>query len=47
MPASTIASVQGGVLPWWQQGSSVTYMVAPIGSCTQAEIAATSACGPP
>ena len=26
MPAATIASVQGGVWPWWQQGSSVTYM---------------------
>ena len=32
MPAFTIASVQGGVWPWWQQGSSVTYIVAPIGS---------------
>ena len=29
MPALTIASVQGGVRPWWQQGSSVTYIVAP------------------
>ena len=25
-PASIIASVQGGVLPWQQQGSTVTYM---------------------
>ena len=24
MPAATIASVQGGVSPWWQQGSSET-----------------------
>ena len=32
MPAARIASVHGGVLPVWQQGSSVTYSVAPIGS---------------
>ena len=24
IPASTIASVHGGVCPWWQQGSSET-----------------------
>ena len=47
MPALTIASVQGGVRPWWQQGSSVTYIVAPIGSATQAPSAATSAWSPP
>ena len=29
MPASRIASVHGGVWPWWQQGSSETYSVAP------------------
>ena len=29
IPAATIASVQGGVRPWWQQGSSDTYSVAP------------------
>ena len=29
MPAARIASVQGGVRPWWQQGSSETYSVAP------------------
>ena len=29
MPASRIASVHGGVRPWWQQGSSETYSVAP------------------
>ena len=29
MPAATTASVHGGVLPWWQHGSSVTYIVAP------------------
>ena len=27
--ASTIASLQGGWRPWWAQGSSVTYIVAP------------------
>ena len=32
IPASRIASVQGGVCPWWQQGSSETYSVAPRGS---------------
>ena len=32
MPASTIASVHGGVRPTWQQGSSETYSVAPAGS---------------
>ena len=47
MPAATIASVQGGVLPWWQQGSSVTYMVAPTGSVVQALSAATSAWSAP
>ena len=31
MPASRMASVQGGWRPWWQQGSRVTYMVAPGG----------------
>ena len=29
MPAETIASVQGGVRPWWQHGSSEMYIVAP------------------
>ena len=47
MPALTIASVQGGVWPWWQHGSSVTYIVAPIGSISHAASAATSACSPP
>ena len=28
-PAASTASVHGGVLPWWQHGSSVTYSVAP------------------
>ena len=30
MPASRIASVHGGVRPWWQHGSSETYSVAPV-----------------
>ena len=47
-PASRIASVQGGVWPWWQQGSSETYSVAPRTSASpQAASAARSACGPP
>ena len=32
IPASRIASTQGGWRPWWAQGSSVTYIVAPAGS---------------
>jgi hypothetical protein len=28
-PAAITASVQGGVRPWWQQGSSVTTRVPP------------------
>ena len=32
MPALRIASVHGGVRPWWQQGSSDTYSVAPLRS---------------
>ena len=38
-----MASVQGGWRPWWQQGSRVTYMVAPAGSWVQAARAARSA----
>ena len=46
--ASTIASVQGGVRPVWQQGSSDTYSVAPARSASpHASIALTSACAPP
>ena len=41
--ASRMASVQGGCLPWWQQGSRVTYIVAPAGSSVQAARAARSA----
>ncbi len=32
MPASRIASTQGGWRPSWAQGSRVTYIVAPAGS---------------
>ena len=47
IPAARIASVQGGWRPWWAQGSSVTYIVAPAGSwprARQSASAATSAC---
>src|SRR4051794_4947389 len=47
MPAATIASVHGGVLPWWQHGSSETYSVAPRAASPAARSALTSACGPP
>ena len=46
-PAATMASVQGGVRPWWAQGSSVAYSVAPRAASPAAVNAATSACGPP
>ena len=35
MPAARIASTHGGCLPWWQHGSSVTYIVAPRGGAVQ------------
>src|ERR671918_7495 len=47
MPASRIASVQGGVRPWWAHGSSETYIVAPKGSSSQAASAMRSACAWP
>ena len=47
MPAPRIASVQAGVRPWWQQGSSETYIVAPEGSSSQADRAMRSACDSP
>ena len=47
MPASRIASVQGGVLPQWQHGSSVTYRVLPAGSSAHAASASRSAWGWP
>ena len=43
IPAARIASVHGGCLPWWQQGSSVTYIVAPAGSSVHAASASRSA----
>src|SRR4051812_27407126 len=47
-PASMIASVHGGVWPWWQQGSSETYSVAPRRSASpHASSAARSACAAP
>ena len=36
IPASRIASAQGGWRPWCAQGSSVTYIVAPAGSSPRA-----------
>src|SRR5918992_3516305 len=47
MPASRIASVQGGVRPWCAHGSSETYIVAPDGSSSQADSAMRSACAWP
>ena len=46
-PAATSARLQGGVRPWWLQGSSVTYAVAPAAACPAARRAYTSACGKP
>ena len=39
--------VQGGWRPWWQQGSSVTYIVAPAGDSVQCARALRSACASP
>ena len=47
MPASRIASVQAGVRPSWQHGSSETYMVAPAVSWRQEASAMRSAWGSP
>ena len=50
MPASRIASTQGGWRPSWAQGSRVTYIVAPAGSAprsAQSASAARSACRSP
>src|SRR6266550_4063733 len=46
-PAATIASVQGGVLPWCAHGSRFTTRVAPRARSRAAWRATTSACGPP
>ena len=47
MPADRIASVHGGVRPWWQQGSSDRYSVAPAVLPAAASSAMTSACASP
>src|SRR5690606_26045353 len=47
MPASTRASAQGGVPPWCEQGSNVTYMVAPRARAPARRSASVSACGRP
>ena len=47
MAALQMASVQGGWRPWWQQGSRVTYRVAPAGSSVQLFRAWRSAWRPP
>ena len=48
-PASISASLHGGVRPWWSQGSSVTYTVAPWAAapaCFRATTSAWSLPGP-
>src|SRR6185369_1233384 len=47
MPAAATASAQGGVLPKWEQGSSVTYRSAPLARPPASLRAWTSACGVP
>src|SRR3984893_18016185 len=47
IPAAMTASAQGGVLPWCEQGSSVTYMVAPRAVSPARRNASTSAWGRP
>src|SRR5580692_7981095 len=47
MPAAMTASAQGGVLPWCEQGSSVTYSVAPRAASPARRKASTSAWGRP
>ena len=46
-PAWISASAHGGVRPWCEQGSSVTYTVAPRAASPAAFSAWTSACGVP
>ncbi len=46
-PARRTASVQGGVRPWWLQGSIVTYMLAPRALSPACFNAATSAWSAP
>src|SRR5664280_133194 len=47
IPAAMIASVHGGVRPWWAHGSRVTYMVPDRADVPAAASAVTSAWGPP
>ena len=47
IPAAMMASVHGGVRPWWAHGSSVTYRVPPAARGPAAASAATSAWAPP
>ncbi len=47
IPAATMAGTQGGVFPWWTQGSRVTYSVAPRALLPAALSASISAWGPP
>ena len=46
-PAATRASAQGGVRPWWEQGSRVQTTVAPRAASPAAARAIASACGRP
>ena len=46
-PPPCSASAQGGWRPWWLQGSSETYAVAPTTGSLQASSALRSACGSP
>ncbi len=46
-PAPTMASAHGGVMPWCEHGSSVTYMVAPRARSPACAMAMVSACGRP
>jgi len=47
MPRFRIASVHGGVFPWWLHGSIVTYARAPAAALPAALSASASACIPP
>ena len=47
IPAAMIASVHGGVRPWWLHGSSVVTSVAPAAASPARRSASRSACGPP
>ena len=47
MPAATMALAQGGVRPWCEQGSRLTYMVRPRARAPARSSACASACGRP